>query len=107
MPRVPAVAEHVWGLFWKLERRGRAGNGYAAMPVSNQELQAFLVLRGERLAVWEIDLFDILEREHIAFLNRDVGRDQSEPRVVKNKKFSLAMFDAAFATRITHGNPRD
>lgn len=101
--RVPDIARHAWHVFWKLERRGRAGNGFAAMPISNMELQAWLTLHEERLTRWELDVLDVLEDERRLFLNRDnekasknkKNKSEKMDRVVKTP-MTIEMFDAMF-----------
>lgn len=95
---MPAVARHVWDVFWKLERRGRAGNGFAAMPVSNSELQAWLVLHDDRLKRWELDILDILEAERVTFLNRDLGKTKKDK--IASTPLTMEKFDAMFTDRI-------
>ena len=66
----------VWVLFWQLERRGRTGNGYSALPICNREVEAFLRLRGEVIEAWEMDLLDRMESERLAMLNEDPKKDK-------------------------------
>lgn len=77
-------------LFWQLERRGRTGNGYAALPISHQEVEAFLRLRGEMLATWELDLLDRMESERLEMLNEDVTKKDK----LSTRPMTPALFDA-------------
>lgn len=98
-PRVPEIAKHAWDCFWRLERRGRSGNGFGATPISNMEVLAFLLVERETLSPWEKDLIDIMEIERLAFLNKNVGNiDKSKNRIME-EPFSLALFDKAFTSQ--------
>ena len=65
---VPDVGERVWGVFWALDRR-RHGNGYEALPISHQEIEACLRLYRVSLAPWEVRALDAMEQVRRRWLN--------------------------------------
>lgn len=87
-PRLPAVTERVWRAFWQIEKRGRSGNGFSALPVSNLEVDAWCRLRGERLMQWELDALDQMEGVRLSLLN---GAEPEAPA-----KLTPALFKGMF-----------
>ena len=67
-PIVPDVAEGVWDVFWTLDRR-RQGNGYEALAISHQEIEACTRLYGLRLRPWEVRALDAMEQARRKWLN--------------------------------------
>lgn len=79
-------------MFWQIERRGRSGNGYAALPIPHREVEAFLRLHGEMLEPWELDLLDSMESERLAMLN-----DDGKVKKPAHRQMSTELFDAMFS----------
>lgn len=86
--------QHIWAIFWQIERRGRSGNGYAALPVPHSEVEAFLRLRGEPMAAWELDLLDQMEGERLGMLNEGGGGVKRDH--VSTRPMTTQLFDAMF-----------
>lgn len=76
---VPELAVSVWGVFWTLDRR-RQGNGYEALAISHQEIEACTRLYGVELRPWEVRALDAMEQARRKWLNTpEKDRKSSKP----------------------------
>ena len=60
----PGAAEHVWAWFWELSA-ARGSNGFAPMPVTHLEIEAWARMVGAELAEWEVRAIRAMD---VAFL---------------------------------------
>jgi hypothetical protein len=58
-PNFPAAAARVWSAFQRLHNR--RGGGMGPSPLMWSEIDAFIRLTGTQLAVWEVELLEVID----------------------------------------------
>ena len=61
MPKFPAALAYLWVAFDRLSSR-RGSTGFGPAPISWPEIDAFARLSGIRLAPWEVEILEALDR---------------------------------------------
>lgn len=75
IPRLPALAAHVWGHFKALHRT-RGGTGFGPAPLTPQILHYWQIERGRRLDTWERDAVYAIDAAYLTCIAERQEKDK-------------------------------
>lgn len=77
---LPSAGVYLWDVFMRLHSR-RSSNGFGLSPITWGDLDAFIRLTGIRLAPWEVEAIEDLDR---AFMTEQARQSRDQMEKVKH-----------------------